>query len=159
MVRMTQEFLSAVGSVVVEFALLEQQLDAAAWSVLVGTRLEDQAAGRLITAGLSSRKTLELFAALVRHRFVDRVDSDLTLLCKQVVQAEEKRNLVVHSTWALAEDAQFMRIKTTRTGDLTFCKMTAADLRAIAAEVHSAAEAVINFHLSLLQPGHQQVTL
>ena len=125
----------------------------------MGTRLEDQATGRLVTADLFSRKSLDLFEKLVLHRFPDRDNSDLKDVCRHVSQAEEKRNIIVHSTWALAEEAKVMRVKTTAKGALTFCKMTAADVRAIAGEIHLAAEAVLNFYLSFWQPDHTKVTL
>ncbi len=156
---MTQEFLAAIGAIVIESGVLEQQIHAATWSVLVGPRFEDQELGRIITSDLSVRKTFELFSSVVRHRFPDQPDVNLSSLATKVTQAEEKRNLIVHSTWALAEDSHYMRVKMTRKGNLAFCDLTVADVLGIAAEIHSAAESVLNFHLSLLHSQMPTVTL
>jgi hypothetical protein len=159
---MSDDFLAAIGAVTVEFAVLEMNLEAAIWIFLVGGKLENQATGRIVTAELSFRKAVHLFSALLRHRFPNRDDNDLKKLCAQLTQAEEERNAIVHSTWALAPADKVMRIKTTAKGKLKtgFHKLSVSDIRATARRIHTAAEDLINFYLSLVDPNYKErVTL
>jgi glutamate synthase domain-containing protein 1 len=154
--------LAAIGAVTVEFALLEMHLEAAIWGFLVGNRLEDQPTGRIVTAELSFQKAVHLFSALLRHRFPHRDDSDLKKLCAQLTRAEEERNAIVHSTWALAAADRVMRIKMTAKGKLKtrFYELSVSDIRAIALRIHTTAEDLLNFYLSLVDPHYKQrVTL
>jgi hypothetical protein len=64
--------------------------------LLFGNRLENQATGQLVTAELSFRKSVDLLAALFRHRFPGRDDTALKELYGQLCQAEQKRNIIVH---------------------------------------------------------------
>ena len=76
-------------------------------------------------------------------------------------EAERERNVIVHSTWTLAEGGKALRIKSTAKGQLktTFQRLDVADIQAIASRIHSAAENLLNFHLDVLEPGHARVTL
>ena len=158
---MTEEVLAAIGRVCVEYSLLEMQLEAAIWSVLVGTKLTEQAAGRIVTSELSFQKSLHLYQALYRHRFPDRDDTELGKVCAQAGRAEAERNVVIHSTWWQAEEGKVMRAKTTAKGKLktTFEKLSASDVTEIAKRLHQAAEEVMNFHVHTLEPESPRLTL
>jgi hypothetical protein len=158
---MTDDFLTAIGEVTVQFATLEHQLQFAIWSLLVGTALENQATGQIVTAEISFRRAVHLFGALFRHRFPGRDDSELESVCAEIFRAENERNVIAHSTWALADEGKVLRIKTTAKGELKtkFEKLGVSDIRAIASRIHSAAERLLNFHLDVVEPGHARVTL
>jgi hypothetical protein len=159
---MTQQFLAAIGAVTIEFATLEHQLHLGIWVMLVGnTRLNEQLTAQIVTAGLSFKQSVDLFSALVRRRFPAADGPDLQTLAVRVRQAEEKRNLVVHSTWIQAEREHVIRMKTTARGELQVRsqEMTVADLEDIARQVHTAAEDVLNFCLKLIFPDHSRATL
>jgi hypothetical protein len=157
---MTQEFLAAIGAVTIEFSILERHLHFGIW-VLLGLSLAEQATGQMVTAGLSFRTSVDLFAALVRHRFPSAEGKHIQSVIGRVNEAEQKRNVIVHSTWAQAEGEQVMRMKTTARGELKhqFEKMTLADVQAIATQIHAAAEEVLNLYLGLLSPDHRRATL
>jgi hypothetical protein len=159
---MSDDFLAAIGAVTVEFAVLEKNLEAVICIFLVGNKLKDQATGRIVTAELSFQKAVHLFSALLRHRFPNRDDGDLKKLCAQLFKAEQERNAIVHSTWAFAAEDKVMRIKTTAKGKLKtgFNELSVSDIRAMARRIHTAAEVLLNFYLSLIDPNHKQrVTL
>jgi hypothetical protein len=151
---MSAEILAAIGAVTVEFANLEMHLEAAIWSVPVGTRLEDQATGRLVTAELSFQKRLHLFEALIRHRDPGRDDGELRQLRAQLSQAEQERNQIVHSTW-IGTGEEVLRYKTTVKGQLRTqtARYTATDVEAVAARIHSAVEELSTTILTSLSPG------
>lgn len=156
---MTDQFLSAIGAVSVEFAVLEQQVHLAIWSFLVGTSLADQERGRLVTASRSFGNNVDLLFSLIRNRAPDPMHERLNVLRGRLSEAETERNMIVHSTWARADEGDAIRIKTTARGNILFHRLTADDIRSRAAGIHALAEEVLNLHLALLQPDAPKVTL
>jgi hypothetical protein len=159
---MTRAFLEAIGAVTVEFASLESHIQFAIWSLLVGTKLEDQAFGQIVTADLSYRKRLEMLEALLKHKFPERDNADFRQLKPRLYKVEEERNAIVHSIWGSSpEPNNVTRIKTTAKGELKtkFHQLSLDGIRAIATRIYSATEDLANFHLDLLEPGHARVSL
>ena len=119
MFAISREFLAAIGAVTVEFANLENDLEQAIWSLLVGTSLEHQALGRIVTSDLSFRRKLDLFEALLKHRAPKRDNADLRKLRNRLLAVEQERNNIVHSTWGTAAaNDMITRIKTTAKREL-----------------------------------------
>jgi hypothetical protein len=150
-----KDFLEAVGAVTVEFARLENFLESAISTVLLGNKLETQAAGRIVTARLSFSRKIELYVSLVRLQFGDR-NGELQKLNKTLFTVEAERNETIHSIWAAAtEDRKLMRIKTSARGLLVFKELSVDDLHRQAKSIKSASEDLLNFLLALLDPNHK----
>ena len=159
---MTDDFLAAIGAVTVQFAVLENHLEMAIWTLLVGTNMSDQPTGRIVTSELSFQKSVHLFAALHRHRFPGEREEQLKSLCKKLRQIEDERNVIAHSTWLAGEEGKIVRFKSTAKGVLKakFEHLSLADTKAIATRIHSAAEDVFNFLMDILEPsGHPRYTI
>ncbi len=148
---MSDDFLNAFGAVTVEFAILEIALETAICILLVGTKAEDQAEGQIVTAELSFRRQVDLFAALVRHRFPDESNA-VKELCKKLFDVERQRNEIIHSTWTLPDkENKVVRLKTTARGELKtkFEKISAADIRARAERIRAAVGSLNGYYLPL----------
>ncbi len=158
---MTNEFLAALGSVTVEFAVLEMQLQSAIGILLVGTKLDQQSIGRIVTAELSFRQSVHLFGALHRDMFPGEREEQLKSLCATLSSVEQERNSIIHSTWAPGEQGKMLRFKSTAKGLLKtkFEHLSAEDVQAISGRIHAAAEDVFNFLMDILEPGHPRYTL
>jgi len=151
----SKDFLAAVGAVTVEFAHLENFLETAIWTVLLGNKLEAQATGRIVTAHLSFSRKLDLYQSLVRLH-PGHGDADLVKLITTLNQMEEERNITIHSIWAASTDDQkLMRIKTSARGLLTFKEISVDDLHEQTKRIKTAADDLLNFHLALLDPNHK----
>jgi len=86
-----------IGSITVNFALLEHMIEFSIWELIT----KDQFVGQIITAELSFRNRIALLSSLVRHLKEDsETISELETLLSRALQAEEKRNLITHSDWA-----------------------------------------------------------
>ena len=147
MANINDKFLAAIGSVTVEFATLEDQLATAVCWLLVGNELENQTTGRIAFAELSFKNGVHMFGSLFRHRFADRDDTELKSVCAELFKAEQVRNTIIHSSWALADEHQILRVKTTAKGKLKSNNelLTVTEIQAIASQIHSAAERLLNF--------------
>lgn len=151
---MDQAFLAGIGGVCVAFSQLELSLELVIGALLVGTQLDSQATGRIVTAELSFQKAVHLFEALHRHRYPDQDDAGLRELCKTMGSLEQKRNLIIHSSWAHSGVANTMnRVKTTARGKLkhSFESVTLDELRALCVELDSVTQRLITF---VMIPGH-----
>ena len=96
-----EDYLKAIGRIVVNFQNVETLLSLCTWS-LIGA---EQQVGMIITAQLSFSRLCDLFASLVRHRFgSSELTDDSDALMKRAAQLEEKRNAILHSLWVVDEN-------------------------------------------------------
>lgn len=86
----------ALGSVVIEFEMLDEQIRAAISFLL----RRDENIGRIVTAELSFKNKVNLLAALFRQQKANSPDIDrLDELGARFFEIEQQRNRVVHSKW------------------------------------------------------------
>jgi hypothetical protein len=144
------EHLKAIGLITVNFALLENQIAFAIW-FLIGL---DQQTGQIITAELSLKGLVALFCSLYRNKTNDpSAINELNDLMKKVTQAEEKRNVIMHSVWAAGDTektiTRFKQTAKTKKGlQNQFEQMTVEKLNEIANEIAEAAAEVNEFVIS-----------
>lgn len=114
---MKTEILAAIGRVITNFAVLEHQLGIFV-AVLIGQ--EDQQVTQCITAELSFRNLVNLSRSLHSVREPDeKIRAELSSIFKDIFEAEEKRNVIVHSLWGYGGDENVMtRIKITARKEL-----------------------------------------
>jgi hypothetical protein len=147
----------ALGAVVMNFAYLEAMLSYSIW-VLID--ISDEDIGKIVTAGKPFSALIDLFSALYRHRVlrviqdeglkVEAQISALTRLIQRMNEANERRNAVIHSTWASnTETALHLRFKFTakRSKGLvrTEESMTADDIWEIAQFIGKVGDEVLKF--------------
>jgi len=107
----TTSAIEAIGNVAVSFTDLEDQIALSISFMLKrGERI-----GRIVTAELSFKNKLQMFSSLFR---VERPNSDRLPMLNDLIgvckEAEQLRNQVVHSSWALqVEDDSWKRRKYT----------------------------------------------
>ncbi len=108
---------------------------------------------QIITAELSFKNLVALFSSLYRDSTDDSDKLEqLESLIKRIMSAEEKRNMVSHSLWAMGDsDATITRIKTTAKISKglkhTFEQFTVADLEHIADEMSDTAADFQSFYM------------
>ena len=92
------EFLAEIGRVVANFALLEYEL-----FLLVHGLLKTEAEiSRILVSELSFKNLIDLSSSLIKKIHGDDIVLQYKEILKTVTEAEEKRNLIVHSTWGSA---------------------------------------------------------
>ena len=71
--------------------------------------------GQIVTAELSFRQKMDLLSSIYRDKLDNSTElAELDRVLARIAQAEQKRNIVVHSVWtAYAVDATVARIKAT----------------------------------------------
>jgi len=90
--------LKLIGRIVVDFASLEGAVALTIWSMIH----LDSSRGHIVTAELSFKNMLALASSLFLHQSKDTVAIDgMKALIKRTIQVEEKRNLLVHSSWGM----------------------------------------------------------
>lgn len=134
---LSQDHYRAIGRISVAFSDVETWTNAFLWQ-LIGP---DQLVGQMVTARMSFGRSLELFAALFRHRFKSPIDR---ARCEEhlgkLSALESRRNEILHATWMTQSldqsDALRFKITTTRKKGLAHAKevLTPAQLDAIADE-------------------------
>ena len=99
---LSDDFFIALGKVGADFAMLENQVAFLTWSLIS----QDQRLGQIITAELSFRALRALLSSIFRHRVQDTALIDeLEKLLDRAAAVEERRNIVVHSSWGAGESA------------------------------------------------------
>jgi len=103
--------LQAIGLVVVNFAILENQIEWFIWR-LIGL---DEPAGIIVTTELSFSNLVSLLSSLSKVKINDPVVlEELHGLTRQALQAQEKRNRIMHSLWGMGETRDtVVRVKKT----------------------------------------------
>lgn len=144
--------LKAIGDITVSFAMLEFQIQN-----LIGSLIyEHQRIGQIITAELSFKNLRALLISLYLERHGEDDDfSNLREFMKRAGQAEDKRNLIMHSVWAAGKDKDHItRIKTTAKEKhgirFKFEEVSAESLNEFAKEIKILAEELQRFQLDLL---------
>lgn len=113
---MPVEHLISLGQINVNFALLEQALKAFI-ERMIG---RDHMIGQIVSAELSFKGLVSLTASLYKYRIHDsKKVEDLRKLLGQVLQAEEQRNLIVHSSWGMTTSDDTPPKTTVHRGRLT----------------------------------------
>jgi hypothetical protein len=149
-----KEHLTAIGLITINFSMLESTIASGIW-LLSGL---DQKRGQIITAELSFRALVALFSSLYREQTNDSTKlEELDTLLRKAMSAEEKRNILSHSLWAIGtSDQTISRIKTTAkmSKDLkhTFEQVTVDNLIQIADEIADAAGEIQFFYVRDLMP-------
>jgi hypothetical protein len=127
----TDRLMMAIGSVVVDFQQLELWISEVLAMMLRIPHKEDQ---HLISASMSYGQKVDLFMELYPSRKPHGFsDIDLKVLRRALSRAEELRNRVVHSFWAVEcdpEKARWIRIKGSLRGRKGF------KLQSVAANAH-----------------------
>lgn len=97
---MNDEYLKALGLVVVNFSSLDFYLSCLIW-VLIGSELD---IGKSVTSEMSFNTKVKLFASLYRIK-VDSLNkgSDIRKLITGLEDVEKDRNNVMHSSWLIDE--------------------------------------------------------
>lgn len=92
-----EQAVEGLGRISVEFQRLESRL-ASGIAFLLDP--DDAYLGAIVTAQLSFRVLIDLFAALYHHRFDDPLkDKELAKLLGRCAEAEQRRNQIIHSEW------------------------------------------------------------
>jgi hypothetical protein len=114
------QFSSAIGSVAVSFAHLEDGISKKISQLLI---LEDDNIATIVTANLTFRNKLDLLASLIRHRLPrtkfntgrNNPDGVLNELISVLATCSELRNRIIHSSWegSFYRDGRIVRKKIT----------------------------------------------
>jgi hypothetical protein len=108
---LTNDYLTEIGRITANFAILESALSDAI-IFLLGL---DERDGKIATAELSFRNKTHLIDSLYRERISDEgLIQALKEALRVAAQAEEKRNVITHSIWGIDPDTnEVVRIKRT----------------------------------------------
>jgi hypothetical protein len=148
------QHLQAIGLVTVNFAKLENAIEWFIWS-LIG---QDEGIGLIITTELSFKNLVALLSSLSRVKIANaEVLAELDRALKQALQADEKRNIILHSLWAQGQTRDTVtRIK--KTAKLSkglqhqVEEMTAEDITSIANFIDNADLAIESLRVHYFHP-------
>ena len=109
----SDEHLRLIGLITVNFSWLETVISMGIWKLLGYERQQD--IGNIVTSELSFRNLMALLSALSMYKLSNaKTNAELKKLLKKSAQAEEKRNLIMHSLYATREGPEdVIRMKTT----------------------------------------------
>jgi hypothetical protein len=112
-----KEIIQILGGITVNFGALENALNVSIWFFLGdGTTIMEER-WQILTAQLSFKQLVNMFANLYRHRFPERGDAEMCDLVKRCFKAEDQRNNLIHSLWVDGErntqEASALRLKLT----------------------------------------------
>lgn len=155
----------AIGRVVVNFQQMELWLAEALTSVLELHVLEDR---HLVSSSMSFRQKVDLLAVLYERKKVRCPSANIELVKKALYAAEEFRNRVVHSLWAV-DQGEWVQIKAslrsksgfdlmTNSVDITQLEAAAAAL-VIIKEWEIRDESMLRGALDKLKPGYIDLKL
>lgn len=114
---------SAIGHIVVNFQQVELWLAEILASVLSLRVLEDR---HVISSAMSFRQKVDLVVELYPRKKVHDQGVEMSLIKKSLYAAEEFRNRVVHSLWAVHAPGKWVRIKSSIKGRRGFALSTSA---------------------------------
>ncbi len=149
------EHLKHIGDITVSFTMLELNVQAFAWGLLGA----GQRTGQIVTAELSFRAVRALAQSLYLNRNGD--DDFLAKLRKLMARAdraEERRNGIIHSHWAVgANAASITRFKNTakrKSGfQVTVENLTGDQLAGFALEIKTLAHDILTLFVALIRNG------
>ena len=114
---------AAIGCVVVNFQQVELWLAESLASVLSLKVLEDR---HVISSAMSFRQKVDLVAELYPRKKTHDQGVEMKLIKKALYTAEEFRNRIVHSLWAVESPGKWVRIKGSIKGKDGFSLLTTA---------------------------------
>ena len=114
---------AAIGRVVVNFQQVELWLAESLASVLSLEVLEDR---HIISSAMSFRQKVDLVAELYPRKKTHGQGVEMKLIKKALCTAEEFRNRIVHSLWAVEFPGKWVRIKGSIKGKGGFSLATSA---------------------------------
>lgn len=114
---------AAIGRVVVNFQQVELWLAESLASILSLQVLEDR---HIILSAMSFRQKVDLVAELYPRKKTHYHGVDMKLIKKALYAAEEFRNRIVHSVWAVEFPGKWVRIKGSIRGKGGFSLATTA---------------------------------
>ena len=120
--KVRDDYLKAIGSIVVEFSTLESEI-AFAVSLLVGRDLH---LGARLTAGENFSSLSRLFETLFKYRVRDKIEiQKLDELLKKLNGINDLRNSTLHSVWSFIRSEEGLiafaiRRKASKTGSERF---------------------------------------
>ncbi len=142
--------LQAIGYVTVTFALLEMVISSFVWTWIS----RDMRLNEIFTSELSFGRLVGLLSSLFKYS-IDDVDKnrELESFLKRALAAEQKRNIIVHSSWAAGDTPETItRMKTTAKMSkglrYQFEQMSADDINAIGDEIAELAHDLQSFLFS-----------
>lgn len=107
----------AIGNIVVNFQQVELWLAQILASILSLRVLED---GHVISSAMSFRQKVDLVVELYPRKKVHGHGVEMSLVKNSLYAAEEFRNRVVHSFWAVESPGKWVRIKSSIKGRKSF---------------------------------------
>lgn len=135
-----EELLKALGRLTVNFSSLETFLQFLTWGALG----PDQVKGQLVTSQLSFKRLLGLLESLAGRYFPTESRESLAELVKRARRIEERRNVLIHSTWADSSGEITTRFKTTLKGS-SFEDVKASDVHALADQIREVVADLMKF--------------
>lgn len=148
---LSNKYLTAIGRVTANFSYLEDEVS----FFLCALISQEQRLGQIITAELSFRARVALLSSIFRHKVSDNSKvEELEQLLVRALHAEQKRNIIIHSTWASGDTPkQRTRIKVTaKLGKgirHQFEQIAAEDINSVADELNEVTAAILVFVNSL----------
>ena len=118
-----ERLFAAIGHVVVNFQQVELWLAESLASVLSLKVLEDR---HVISSAMSFRQKVDLVAELYPRKKTHHHGVEMKLIKKALYTAEEFRNRIVHSLWAVESPGKWVRIKGSIKGKDGFSLLTTA---------------------------------
>ena len=117
------QLYSVIGRIVVNFQQVELWLSEALSSVLSLKSLEDR---HTILSAMSFKQKVNLMAELYPRKNTHAYGVEMKLIKKALNTAEEFRNRIVHSIWAVEVPGKWVRVKGNIKGKNGFNKVTIA---------------------------------
>jgi len=145
------EALTEIGRVVVNFVILESELFVLIHGLL-GTKPE---VSRIVTSELSFRNLVDLSASLMKQVYGKKEFDAYKKVAIFAIEAEEKRNRIIHSIWGRQSGEGKIAVRTKHTAkrgkglDFQREEFTIVDISNIAHDISRAAYAVSRFRESL----------
>ncbi|WP_297808595.1 hypothetical protein [uncultured Methylophaga sp.] len=131
------QLFAAIGHIVVNFQQVELWLAEALTSVLSLRVLEDR---HIISSAMSFRQKVDLMAELYPRKKTHEYGVEIKLIKKALNTAEEFRNRIVHSVWAVEFPGKWVRVKSNIKGRNGFSLVTTP---ASIAHLEAAAKALL----------------
>jgi hypothetical protein len=118
----------------------------------------DQRLGQIITAELSFRNLVGILSSIFKYRNNNQeLIEELNKLLDQAIQAEEQRNLIIHSNWAVGSSQDTIsRYKTTakksKGYSFQFEQISGEDLDKISQKICDVAVEIQLFMINIMSP-------
>ena len=102
--KATGELFKSIGKAVVKFSVLELYLDLLLCNALFKKPHEESPKGFMVISEMSFKQKIYLFKSLLLLGLKDKTQiNKIKEFGKRLFEAEEKRNILLHSTWAIPQ--------------------------------------------------------